>query len=158
MTQGTDGPAVTEAAIEAALHAFLTVMGPRCDDNRTPQVMLAELPAKDREDFDLAMAAALASALPSKPAQGDVERVAVALEREFPECVDEGRMGFVRRLAIAALSAQPARPDELVAEIRMRMAVAEIGDRPVLHVFDECAAKALANKEATEGNAHKEDR
>jgi hypothetical protein len=32
-------------------------------------------------------------------------RVAVALEREFPECVDEGRMGFIKRLAKASLNA-----------------------------------------------------
>ena len=38
--------------------------------------------------------------------EGDeVERVAVALEREFPECADEGRMGFIQRLARAAIDA-----------------------------------------------------
>jgi hypothetical protein len=48
---------------------------------------------------------ALAS-LNTAPAGDDVvERVAVALEREFPECIDEGRMGFIQRLARAALKA-----------------------------------------------------
>jgi hypothetical protein len=37
-----------------------------------------------------------------------IARVAVALEREFPECIDEGRMGFIQRLARAALKATHA--------------------------------------------------
>jgi hypothetical protein len=50
--------------------------------------------------------AAYPERLNTAPAGDDVvERVAVALEREFPECIDEGRMGFIQRLARAALKA-----------------------------------------------------
>jgi len=47
---------------------------------------------------------ALNTRSPSSDGPTNELRVAVALEREFPECVDEGRMGFIQRLARAAVT------------------------------------------------------
>jgi hypothetical protein len=61
--------------------------------------------------------------------------IAVALEREFPECVDEGRMDFIQRLAKAAytamVSATPQEPTDATGANGQSVKLLTIGGRTV---------------------------
>jgi hypothetical protein len=74
--------------------------------------------------------------------------------------VHKGKACDAARAAIAAMqSASPAtsedgfedRGTDLIADIRARMSTADTDEKPVLHVFDECAAAALNQSQQAEG-------